>query len=418
MKHSGVVFPMFVYQNIPFFYSDKRVDVGKLGEVYLIIFMKNLDKHTDDVFVKNFLTTFSKIINRKIKYLNLCDFSAFKDRKLIRKPVVADNTVLVNDKYHTYNPHVEPASIFIGRGNHPKRGVIKRPLTKSDVILNMQCSESDKLEWGGVVNDNEAHWVAKYKDVLTGEQKYIVINGMKDDREKYDIARKLYHKIIGLRKENAIKLESMNEITRQCATCLHLIDMLCIRVGVEKDPKETAETVGCCSLRVKHVTLSTLNAKTITFKFLGKDSVEWNKSLVNPIIYSNLKRFMNKKKPESRIFSVQPSQINTYIQGFIHDVTAKSFRTTRASEIMLKHLKKGVTLECFKNGNKDVARALCHVKGRNADLSLSTSKTNYIDPRIVVAWTKKHGIPIDQIYGPSMREKHDWASSIGANFIY
>jgi len=415
MKHAGVVFPVFIDQKIPFMYSRKRVNIGKVGEIYLILFMKHSDKHDDEVFVRNFLTTFSKLIKTKIKHLNLCDLSAFKDQKLIRKKVSADNIVTVEGKQYTYNPYVEPASIFIGRGNHPKRGVIKRPLAKSDVILNIQCG--DKQGWGGMVNDDNAHWVAKYKDVLTGEQKYVTIQGLGDDEEKYDIARKLYHNITNLRKDNTLKLDSKDNATRQCATCLHIIDVLCIRVGVEKDPKETAETVGCCSLRVKHVKLST-DAKTVKFKFLGKDSVEWNKSLVNPVVYRNLNVFMQNKKSDSRIFSIQPSQINAYIQGFVTGVTAKSFRTTRASEIMLKHLKKGDTLDCFKRGNEDVAKALCHVKGQYGNLSCATSKTNYIDPRIVFAWTKKNNVPIDKIYGASLREKHGWACSIGANFLY
>ena len=40
---------------------------------------------------------------------------------------------------------------------------------------------------------------------------------------------------------------------RQLATALYFIDTLALRVGNEKDPELTAETVGCTSLHRGHV---------------------------------------------------------------------------------------------------------------------------------------------------------------------
>ena len=37
------------------------------------------------------------------------------------------------------------------------------------------------------------------------------------------------------------------------ATALYFIDKLALRAGNEKDTDETADTVGCCSLRVEHI---------------------------------------------------------------------------------------------------------------------------------------------------------------------
>ena len=37
------------------------------------------------------------------------------------------------------------------------------------------------------------------------------------------------------------------------ATALYFIDKLALRAGNEKDPDESADTVGCCSLRVEHI---------------------------------------------------------------------------------------------------------------------------------------------------------------------
>lgn len=56
---------------------------------------------------------------------------------------------------------------------------------------------------------------------------------------------------------------------RQRSTALYFIDRLALRVGNEKDEDE-ADTVGCCSLRVEHITLK--NPNIVEFDFLGKVS--------------------------------------------------------------------------------------------------------------------------------------------------
>ena len=40
---------------------------------------------------------------------------------------------------------------------------------------------------------------------------------------------------------------------RQRAVALYFIDKLALRAGHEKEEGETADTVGCCSLRVEHI---------------------------------------------------------------------------------------------------------------------------------------------------------------------
>lgn len=45
----------------------------------------------------------------------------------------------------------------------------------------------------------------------------------------------------------------------------------------------------------------------------------------------------------------------------------------------------------------------------NKQIALGTSKLNYLDPRITVAWCKKWGIPIEKIYNKTQREKFAWA---------
>jgi len=48
-------------------------------------------------------------------------------------------------------------------------------------------------------------------------------------------------------------------------------------------------------------------------------------------------------------------------------------------------------------------------KNENKEVALGTSKLNYLDPRISIAWTMKHGVDISKIYSKTHREKFQWA---------
>lgn len=45
----------------------------------------------------------------------------------------------------------------------------------------------------------------------------------------------------------------------------------------------------------------------------------------------------------------------------------------------------------------------------NKQIALGTSKLNYLDPRISVAWCKNMEVPVDKIYNKSQRDKFAWA---------
>ncbi|XWV25069.1 dna topoisomerase 1b [Tupanvirus deep ocean] len=52
------------------------------------------------------------------------------------------------------------------------------------------------------------------------------------------------------------------------------------------------------------------------------------------------------------------------------------------------------------------------------NISLGTSKINYIDPRITVAFLKKHDLPIDKIFSKTLQEKFKWAMDTDINFVF
>ena len=48
-------------------------------------------------------------------------------------------------------------------------------------------------------------------------------------------------------------------------------------------------------------------------------------------------------------------------------------------------------------------------KEENKEIALGTSKTNYNDPRISVAWCKRNDVPIEKVFQKALRDKFIWA---------
>ncbi|CAA0396604.1 unnamed protein product [Arabidopsis thaliana] len=51
-------------------------------------------------------------------------------------------------------------------------------------------------------------------------------------------------------------------------------------------------------------------------------------------------------------------------------------------------------------------------------VALGTSKINYMDPRITVAWCKRHEAPIEKIFNKSLLEKFAWAMDVEPHFTF
>ena len=128
----------------------------------------------------------------------------------------------------------------------------------------------------------------------------------------------------------AVRAEEMK--TRQLAAVCYLIDRMAMRVGDEKDEDE-ADTVGASTLRVEHIQLG---RDRIEFNFLGKDSVEWRKSLAlnhdETILAHDLQDFMRGKQPGDQIFDkIDSTHVNRFLSSIVPGLTAKVFRTYHAT---------------------------------------------------------------------------------------
>ncbi|GIY31498.1 DNA topoisomerase 1 [Caerostris extrusa] len=163
--------------------------------------------------------------------------------------------------------------------------------------------------WKEVRHDNTVCWLAKWTENIFSSTKYIKLNpssktkGLHNgekDCQKFETARKLRAHVDRIRDEYTQDFKSDDMPVRQRAVALYFIDQLALRAGNEKD-EDTADTVGCCSLRVEHISLDEeKDGKrwVVNFNFLGKDSIRYvNSVTVVKEVFNNLRFFMEKKKP-------------------------------------------------------------------------------------------------------------------------
>lgn len=243
------------------------------------------------------------------------------------------------------NFKIEPPGLFRGRGEHPKMGMVKRRVMPGDVLIN--CSKNGNIpvppkghKWKEVRHDNSVTWLASWTENVQGQVKYIMLNPSsklkgEKDWQKYETARRLHKTINKIRSTYREEWKSKEMRIRQRAVALYFIDILALRAGNEKD-EDQADTVGCCSLRVEHITLHReLDGKenVVTFDFLGKDSIRYyNEVEVEKRVFKNLELFKENKKDGDDLFDrLNTSVLNEHLRDLMDGLTAKVFRTYNAS---------------------------------------------------------------------------------------
>uniref|UniRef100_A0A8C4GZ40 DNA topoisomerase I n=1 Tax=Dicentrarchus labrax TaxID=13489 RepID=A0A8C4GZ40_DICLA len=526
LEHNGPYFPPD-YQPLPdnvhFYYDGKKVKLSLAAEEVALFFAQMLDHEytTKKVFRENYFKDWRKEMTHEerslIKNLDKCDFGEIhamhkakvearknmtKEEKLAVKEAnqkIVDEygfCLLDHHKERIGNFKIEPPGLFRGRGEHPKQGMLKKRIQPEDVIIN--CSKEASIpvppaghHWKEVRHDNTVTWLASWTENIQGSIKYIMLNANsklkgEKDWEKYEVARKLKSCVDDIRNQYHQDLKSKQMGTRQRAVALYFIDKLALRAGNEKEEGETADTVGCCSLRVEHITLhEQLDGSecVVEFDFLGKDSIRYyNKVPVIRKVFKNLKLFMENKQPGDDLFDrLNTNMLNKHLSSLMPGLTAKVFRTYNASITLQQQLKEltnksdnvAEKLLSYNRANRAVAILCNHQRAppktfdqsmanlqakvrtallgllhtvayhiniylrmegvrkkaavkrceeqllkmevqatdreENKQIALGTSKLNYLDPRISVAWSKNVEVPVEKIYNKSQRDKFAWA---------
>ena len=398
MEHNGVLFPPeYEPHNIKIKYKGEPIDLTPEQEEVATFWgtVIGSDYANKEIAKRNFTKEFRKVLPEKYKNAELSDFDftpireyldkkkeKMKSRTTEEKKADKEKRQKLMDYYgwalvdgsceKMANFLVEPPGLFRGRGEQPLTGTIKKRIYAEDITLNVGEDEPVPVctqpghSWGEITSNNEGTWLAYYK--VRKNTKYVFLNasskfkGM-SDYKKYEKARRLKDSIDKIREDYNKKLVDKNLENRQLGVATYLIDKLALRVGNEKGEDE-ADTVGCCTLRVEHITFGEDN--TITFDFLAKDSMRYlNTVKIEPIVYENLKRFVKGKNPENDLFDlINAQKLNDYLKQLMDGLSAKVFRTYNASFVLQQQLNKkdfkidddiNEKVNFYNKANKDVA---------------------------------------------------------------
>ncbi|NXM30048.1 TOP1M topoisomerase, partial [Oxyruncus cristatus] len=536
LEHRGPYFaPPYepLPENVRFYYDGKPLKLSSAAEEVATFYAKMLDHEytTKEIFQNNFFHDWRKEMTPEeqeiIQDLSKCDFSEihkyFVDKSEARKALPKEEKqklkeeadkiqeeygfcILDGHREKIGNFKTEPPGLFRGRGDHPKMGMLKKRIMPEDVVIN--CSKDSKIpeppeghKWKEVRFDNTVTWLASWTENIQNTLKYIMLNPSsklkgEKDWQKYEVARRLKDVVHEIRARYRADWKSKEMKNRQRAVALYFIDKLALRAGNEKEEGETADTVGCCSLRVEHIRLHPRldgQEHVVELDFLGKDSIRYyNRVSVEKRVFKNLELFVKNKDPSDDLFDrLSTTFLNKHLQHLMDGLTAKVFRTYNAS-ITLQEQLKALTnpddsvagkLLSYNRANRAVAVLCNHQrsvpktfaksmeilqakidakkkqveearqelkkaedeledtkdakaeanvekkkkllkrleeqlarlnvqatdKEENKQIALGTSKLNYLDPRISIAWCKKFGVPIEKIYNKTQREKFAWA---------
>ncbi len=375
LKHNGVLIPTYEPHGFTIRYKGNTIKLNPEQEEMAVAWVKKLgtDYVKDPIFIKNFFDDFSKALeledSANMEDFDLSEIVRWVDAEKAKKESMSkeERKKLAemrkkareeNKQKYGYaevngevveigNYTVEPPCIFMGRGKHPIRGRWKLRVDHGDIILNLSEDSPTPVlpnggKWCGRIFEPESLWIAKWRDKLTGELKYVWVAdsaGFKQEREiiKFNEALELEQIIDKVRRHIEANLDSDDINRRKVATVAYLIDTLKMRVGDEKD-KDEADTVGASTLRGSHVKID--DSGTVKFDFLGKDSVRWTKTIKPPAkVIDNLRAFIRRAKDP--IFSgIRSEMVNLFLGEVTPWLTAKVFRTYHASNVVKDYLSK------------------------------------------------------------------------------
>jgi DNA topoisomerase-1 len=531
LKHNGVLFPPpYEPIKIPILYDGKPMYLdgrntnnpfnisAEEGAVFLAMKMEQDDRLAeknskrkksinDPVFVNNFwkdwkiilgpnspIKDFSKVnlkpiqdyISKRSEQKKIARANMSKEEKKIEKTekegikniygwVYIDGVKIALGNYM-----VQPPGLYMGHGEHPLRGRIKKRIQPEDVTLNVskdsvpKCFTNGKpCKWGGIVEMRNVVWIANWKNPITQDLNYVWLSRTEShfvcagDMKKFDTARKLGKNINDIRKKYGVDMISGDASKREFATATYLLDMLAIRPGVTKDEEKESPTLGLTTLKIENISLEGNN--TVTIDFSGKSSIQFTRTFkVAQVAYANLSALVKGKNKKSLLFpTLNATSLNKYLKTLLPELTAKTFRTYTAGRVLQDELDKTIPdvnasmhtkKLMFDKANQKVAIALNHKNMTTSDekeeklkekitalkqkrkeaktpkqketvdknielaeskleqaqgnISLTTSKVNYIDPRCIVSWCKRNEMAIEKIYTKTYLKKFVWSFEV------
>lgn len=197
-----------------------------------------------------------------------------------------------------------------------------------------------------------------------------------------------------IKTSDSVKLSFFNEANKKVALlCNH-------QVGISDSNSKTIQT----------------NIQTIRDQIeeLKKEQMETNQHLHN-LLSGNISQvyIIDEQKSKS------PKEDSNYLPSFSsssssnHNQKDSNISKYSNDPLKLRQTIQKITLkieklEATKNQRED----------RLSGVSLTTSKINYIDPRVIISWCSRMCLPLENVYSKSMLLKFQWAMNVNQNFVW
>lgn len=399
-------------------------------------------QRADATFIKNFEKDWNAMLPASLRPLRWSAVTVTTNTCNAMKPPTrpAACTAKVDGHIESIACGIEGMGIFVGRGpQHPLRGRIRKGVAPEDVTINASPGLAPKPppghRWRAVVHETDAWWVAKWTDSVTGKTKYVWLDRTSAHRgtldlSKFESARRLARQSSAVR-EKITRLTKRNPPDSRAArtgAVLWLVHALAIRIGTDR---ASDRTVGACTLQKHHVSLgSRAGAHTLTLDFPGKDSIRYSRAVKVPSDVASIIRsaLLHARQPSDRVFhDVTAADVNTWLRDNTSSsntpkITAKTIRTAAANVRYQALLQQAQTLDDLKSARLSVAELCNHRKSSKNDSSTEVTTTttinNYLDPRITVAWAKKHDVDLKRVFSKKQLQTFAWAMNAPATFVF
>ena len=127
----------------------------------------------------------------------------------------------------------------------------------------------------------------------------------------------------------------------------------------------------------------------------------------------------NHQKSVSKNFKNQIDKIKKYISDLRKKKRAYEAKKQDYKERGKKDSARRVREQIKKIDSKILKyKSKKNLKIELKSVSLGTSKVNYIDPRITVAFAKKHNIDIDRLLLKALQDKFEWAMDTPVDYKF
>lgn len=369
LVHNGVLFaPQYEPHGVSLLYDRKHVSLTPTCEEVANLFAAKLgtefEKH--DIFRRNFFLDFRTILKKAadpafstIQKMDRCDFSRIRahfdaegkrrmNLSVAEKKAASEAederaqayafAVVDGREEKVENFHVQPPSLFLGRGkNNPLMGKVRRRLYPEDFVLNIHegAPVPETLpghQWGDVVHDNTVIWLCNHYCSAVNKKLYVTLGPENYFRRMNDMqvsekARMVGEKIESIRRDYRTGWSSKSKKVRQRSVVTYLIDIFKLHAGQEQYDGADASAVGCCTLRVEHLKL--IQPQSVEYDFVGNNAVRKHKVIeVENAVFENIRYFMLKKARDDYVFDrVTPLYLNESLKTIMPGLTAHSLRT-------------------------------------------------------------------------------------------